>query len=445
MMKTRGSRVLFLLVLALGLYAYFGEYKREIHENQENEKDLKVLTLKRDQIQKVTLDKGPLQIQMVKSPAGWDLTQPLQDECDHETVESFLDQAFGEKRVDTIKNSQNFNWAEYGLEPAMGTLTLENHLGETETLQVSLKKNFEGLVYLRRNSEAQILTSSLTWQSFLTKPLDGWRNLRLFRSSISKVQEITIRNSKAKSLNLKRVEGVWTSSERPDWKLDQNAVRELLTQVSLSKGQSLSNQRPQKRPDFEIEFKMEEEKWDAKFFFLNSSKSWLVSISKPNLLIQFPPETLEKVRKMDLVDMRDKASPFQFQRELVKKIRVKNPLKEVSLLKEKPEWKLEKEDSQFSVNSIVSQEMIEKSHRLQVYRYVEKPPQKIDFTSQVQFFDESGVLLFEMKWSDFKDHEAYMVTSLSSEVFQIDDAQINRLEIHNMVKSSDSTKEKKND
>ena len=54
-MKFKGTWVLFLVVLLLGAYAYFGEYKQEIDEQKKKEEETSLVTSKVDQISSIGL------------------------------------------------------------------------------------------------------------------------------------------------------------------------------------------------------------------------------------------------------------------------------------------------------------------------------------------------------------------------------------------------------
>ena len=169
-MKNRNLVLLSIIVLVLGIYAYFGEYKREINEEKHKEIESKIVTLAKDQIQKIELKKGPgATIVLERTVDGWNILSPVRDQADNEIVDGFLEQITGEKAVDQIV-PVSADLSEYGLKPSLGTVILVDNSNRKLEIEISTKKNFEGLVYLRKNQENKILTSSQTWTTFLTKP-----------------------------------------------------------------------------------------------------------------------------------------------------------------------------------------------------------------------------------------------------------------------------------
>ncbi|MFN8791979.1 MAG: DUF4340 domain-containing protein [Bdellovibrionales bacterium] len=427
-MKNRGVVVLAGLVAILGLYAYFGEYRREIQQTEKKETDSKIISLKRDQVQKIILDKGnEKRIVLEKTTDGWNLTEPLKDQADNDNAEAFLDQITGEKAVDVIEVSEDTKWDQYGLQSPLGTVKLVTNTESSQTIVVSPRKNFEGLVFVRREQEAKVLTSSAVWIDFLSKNVDFYRNLKIFRPLISKVDYIKVKNEKD-TFELRYQNEQWQSVLHPEWKMDQNAIREILTQVSSVKGTGLTEKKPSGSPKLRLEFRMGSEKWSGDLY------KDVVVAQPPGFNISVGPQTLEKFLTLDLLQLRDKTGPFKFEKDLVEKIRVKTALKSFVLIRKGEGWELEKPDDQVVVNSSTADELVEKLRRLEVYRYLAKVPALPPMFSEIQLLDEKGNLVFQLNWSDFVDHAAYSKTNVFSEVFQIDDAQVNRLLLTEIVK-----------
>jgi hypothetical protein len=445
-MKNKGVLALTGAVLALSLYAYFGEYKREINEETQKEITSKIVTLKKDQIQKIELRKGDgTTVVIERTVDGWDVTNPLHDQADNETIESFLDQITGEKAVDEI-DPKNSDMSEYGLKPSLGLVTLIDNTNHKQVIEVSTKKNFEGLVFLHRDQEKKILTSSQTWTTFLTKPADQFRNLRLYRGSISKVTSIRIENSKGVT-EFKYNDGFWFSPQRTDWKIDQNAVREILTQATTARGSEVIAEKkigPLGAHLLTLEFGSGKETWKALLHQDTKTKDVIAAISPARMIIRFPPQTLEDLRNKKLVDFRDKTEPFRFAKDQIKKIVAHTKIKSFTLIKKGEFWNLEKADPAVVINSTMADDLINKLNRMTVYRFIEGTSPKVNLDSQIQLFDDSG-LVFQLAWSEFKDHEGYAQTNVFKETFQIDDAQVNRLMVHEIVKPKPTQKDQKSE
>jgi hypothetical protein len=446
-MKNKGVLILGGAVLVLGLYAYFGEYKREQTEVKTKEETSKIIILKKDQIQKIDLQKGNgTLISLSRTVDGWDVTTPIQDQADNDTVEAFLDQISGEKAVDQI-DSKNANLAEYGFKPSLGTITLSDNTGKKELIEVSSQKNFEGLVYLKKDQDPKILTSSQTWTSFLTKPADQFRNLKLFRGLISKVTDITLTSAKGSVSEFHYDNGTWLAPKKPDWKMDQNAIRQILTEATTAKGSGTITDKkfgPVGEHLLTLEFSGDKKTWKALLHQDSKSKDVIGAVTPANLIIRFPPQTLEELRFKTLIDFRDKNEPFHFERSLVHKMVVRSKIKSFTLVKHGEIWQLEKNDPNVTVNSTFAEEMVGKVNRLTAFRYLEKPaPSKLNLDSEIQFLGDNNEVVFQLSWSDFKEHVGFAQTNRFKEVFEIDDAQIFQLKLPEIARSNMTTTEHK--
>ncbi len=435
-MKNKNIILLGGAVVILALYAYFGEYKREINEEKKKDTDSKIISLAKDQIQKIELKKGDVNsIVLERTVDGWNIISPITDQADNEIVDGFLEQVTSEKVVDQIE-PKTTDLSEYGLKPSLGFVILVDNANRKQEIEVSTKKNFEGLVYLRKDRENKILTSSQTWTTFLTKPADQFRNLRLFRGSISKVDLIEIKNRQG-TIDLRYNDGFWFSPQRTDWKIDQNAVREVLTQATTSKGTATI---PEAKLGsvgahlLTLEFASGKVTWKGLLHQDTKTKDVIGAISPDRMIIRFAPQTLEELRNKRLIDFRDKAEPFRFETDQIKKIVAKTKVKTFTLIKKDNVWHLEGNDPNLVTNLTLAEELVTKLNRMTVYRYLETSAPKSTLDSEVQLYDEDNKLVFKLMWGEFKNHESYAQTNVFKEVFQIDDAQINRLMLHEIVK-----------
>lgn len=437
-MKNNGLLILTSAVLVLGAYAYFGEFKQEIQEQVEKEKKSQIVTLKKDQIQKIMIQTSGESLTLSRSKNGWDLSGPIQDEADNDVVESLLDQVVQEKAVDRISITPAVDVAQYGFSVPLGSITFIDNKEEKQTIFVSSQKNFEGLYFLRKNQESEILTSGESWFSFLTKPAVGFLNLKLFRYLPSQVDQIEIQSKQDRFLLLYE-QALWKSTLKPEYVLDQNQIREILSQVSLAKGIELLKNPPQGKPTMSVSFKGEKINWQASFFKDSKSKDWLVKISNPDLSIRFGPQTLEKLADLHLIDLRDKTLPFQFNKEDVTQIQWKTSLKSQKIKKDKTLWLLDPIDSKFELDPGSVTLLLDKLKNLKVYQYMQKPVDKAQLSQSLELKNDNGEIIFSFQWSEFNNHEGYAKSSLSKEIFMMDDAQVNQLGLHNLVKSKNKT------
>ncbi len=433
MKKNRGVLLLLAAVLALGLYAYFGEYKRELNKANEKESDLKILKFSKDQIQKIKVNtKGEI-LELEKNIEGWYVKSPYQDQADSEMIDQMLEQLKNEKIVDRIKLKAGQDLSEYGLKDPAGDIQFFNNQDQLQTISISSRKNFENLQYIRLDDQSDIFTSGDSWFSFLGKPSSTFRDLRLFRFRISKVEAVQLKNLKGE-FEIINIEAQWIPRQG-SWALDQNEIRSLIMQLSQTKAIEMLSKKASGQFIKKLSVKVDNRNWSAEFFLESGTKNLLANISDPVMSLKFSPETLEKLKDLTLFDLRNKSLVFDFDKSRVEKIEWTTPLKKQAITKSAGAWKQDPIDENFRVDPKAGELLLDKVRNLKVYRFVSKPPSGVSLQNKLKLIDSKNEIVFELSWSDFKNFEAWSKSSLDSEVFQMDDAQLSRLGLTEIIQS----------
>ncbi|MFN9067898.1 MAG: DUF4340 domain-containing protein, partial [Bdellovibrionales bacterium] len=171
------------------------------------------------------------------------------------------------------------------------------------------------------------------------------------------------------------------------------------------------------------------------FFLEKESKNLLVNVSDPILSLKFGPQTLEKLKDLTLFDLRNKSEVFDFDKSQVERIEWTTPLKKQAIVKSSGIWKQQPEDNNFRVDQKAGEQLMDKLRNLKVYRFVKSPPTQINLQNKIKLLDADSKTVFELSWTEFKNFEAWSKSSLSSEVFQMDDAQMSRLGLSDIIQS----------
>ncbi|PIS10844.1 MAG: hypothetical protein COT73_07195, partial [Bdellovibrio sp. CG10_big_fil_rev_8_21_14_0_10_47_8] len=217
------------LVVAYAVYDYQSEKSQDIKKQEQS----LLMGFKVDQIKKLEISAEGQDLVAEKSQVGWDVIQPVKDEGNSSAVETFLDGIATEKSKDLVKEGADIQWADFGLEPAKGKITLTNNAGETEIFSVGSIKNFQGDAFLRKNQDNRVFVVSPTWFSKLEKRPIDFRDRRLMRKSNARVQHLSF-NIAGKKFELASKNDQWINPAHLDWKLDQNRVRETLTMLNAT-------------------------------------------------------------------------------------------------------------------------------------------------------------------------------------------------------------------
>ncbi|MFN8845265.1 MAG: DUF4340 domain-containing protein [Bdellovibrionales bacterium] len=433
MKQNQGVLLLLVAVLALGLYAYFGEYKREINEAKNKESQLKILKFPPDQIKKIRGITAGEVLELDKSVEGWSVKSPYQDQADSEMIDQMLNQMSNEKIVDKIKIQSGIDLTEFGLKNPAGHIEFINNKDEIQKIFISSRKNFENLQYLQVSDQDGILTSGDSWFSFLGKPSSTFRDLRLLRFGISKLESFRLKNNSGE-FEIINKEAQWIP-KNGDWDLDQNEVRSYLMQLTQAKAVEILNSKAKGQFIKKVDLNFEGRKWSAEFFLEKESKNLLVNVSDPILSLKFGPQTLEKLKDLTLFDLRNKSEVFDFDKSQVERIEWTTPLKKQAIVKSSGIWKQQPEDNNFRVDQKAGEQLMDKLRNLKVYRFVKSPPTQINLQNKIKLLDADSKTVFELSWTEFKNFEAWSKSSLSSEVFQMDDAQMSRLGLSDIIQS----------
>ena len=225
-------------LLAVGFALY--DFQNEKKGDELKSEKAKLVLYPVDQINQVeilssdvvTSQKGndPLlfnKIRLNKSAEGWRIEEPIQEMADQNQASDFVEGVATEQASDVLMENEDIDWKVFGLDEPKGQVTVQNNLGEKITLFISSKKNFQGEAFVRRDQEKKVFLASSNWFNRLEKQYFEFRDKKLLRKSMSGIESLTYTRGGEK-LTLNYAETKWTAADHPDWKLDQNKVRDVL-------------------------------------------------------------------------------------------------------------------------------------------------------------------------------------------------------------------------
>ena len=301
------------LVLGLGVYAYVFDYQKSKSDADAKFEQTKLIHSNPDQINEFLVEKGDQKIRLKRDTDGWHLVEPFKDLADNEATELFVSTATSENYTDIAAEGKTLDWALYGLDKPKAAITFFSTSGEKTLFEVSEKKNFEQSSYVRRNHEDRVLVCTGTWFSRASKSAFDFRDKRMLRFQIAKVESLTFTREKEK-LELVSKDGVWQNPKDPK-KLDQNKVREILQAISEVEAQnftleSMPTAAQQKelgldKPMAVLQLKLGDKDWTAKiskakdgFFY-----AWT---SEPVFVLRIQPDAFGKLRSLNATDLIEK-------------------------------------------------------------------------------------------------------------------------------------------
>lgn len=463
-------------VTLIAVAAAILDLKNETDKLDRKEADALVVNLKKDQISEiefVTLTPSNLkqsdkeiltnQFTLEKKSEGWFLKAPIQELADQEAVQRFLDSVTDEKASEVLGLGVAPDWSKFGLQKPKGTVTLKDNSGKTTKIDVSNRKNFEDGSYLRRNEETKVLVGSSAWHTQIDRKIFEFREKRLLRLTANQIEKLNL-NTKEEQIDLSYKEGQWTLDQKPSWKLDQTRVQELINSLTgsvitdyLKEGQVLPDDRKKfnvDRPLTTVKLLLKDNKnWSARFGSLKN-QAYPVESLEPPMIVNVAAFDGEKIVEAKASDLRDKTTPFEFNKADVQKIELKLSDQMIELEKSDKDWKVSRsKGAEFDPNKTSG--LIDKIRALKVSEFLESnaglngPIKKT-----LLLKDSSGKLLMELglgssqkkkiKGSDRIFYTAQ--SSLVSELVVIEESRVKDLgldEIFNQTQGADAKRDVK--
>lgn len=306
-MKLKGRTILVICLLIFGGYAvydFFSEKKAE----EKRAMDARLMTVEFDQVDQIEVEKGNQKIVLKRSVDGWSMLEPLKDAADNTAADDFVKGAFPERIIEVAKEGEGIQWALYGLDKPLGKVTFKSTAGTQDVFEISEKRNFEDNTFARRNGENRVLLVNSVWQNRVNKTVMDFRERRFLRHKIASVDEISIKNDKGRLL-IRREDGKWLAPDKKDLTLDQNKVRELLSQIADAKASEIvEGKLPALKNLFTMELVMKDLKWKAEVGQAQDLGIY-AKVSEPAQQMKMEAGALDRFIKIVLADLREEEAP----------------------------------------------------------------------------------------------------------------------------------------
>nr|WP_295901301.1 DUF4340 domain-containing protein [uncultured Bdellovibrio sp.] len=304
-MKLKGRTILVLCLLLFGGYALY-DFQQDKKKEEINMEEVRLLTVNFEQVNYVEVQKGDSKIVLERSVDGWNLTSPIKDLADNSAVDDFIKNTVPERVIEVAKEGEGIDWAMYGLDKPLGTITFKTTAGTQNVFEISTKRNFEENVFARRDKENKVLVINSVWQTRANKTVLDFRDRRFLRNKIASVDEIKLKNEKG-LLELKRVDGQWMVPSKKDLKLDQNKVRELLTTIADARASEIREGNTKAtglKNLFTLDLVLADKKWKAE---VGQAKDLMIfaNVSEPDFQLRMEAGALDKLIKMTVEDLKE--------------------------------------------------------------------------------------------------------------------------------------------
>ena len=457
-MKFKTTAVLAALTLIFGAGVYFFEYKKQVQEQKNIEEELKIIPFEKNQINFIEIQKDDFKIVLQKSETGWTLLEPIQDAADNEQIESLIDFLTEEKQIVVAKEATDLaslKLSEYGLDKPFATFNFKNNLGKSRKISIGSQKNFEGNSFIQIDSDSKVIVASPGWWAKASQNLISYREKRLYRTSLAKVENIKVQSFQDK-FELKKIDGKWVHAEFSDIVLDQNKVRDMLTKIVETTIQEyiidgepsklmLTEKKLAKAP-VSIQLETADAMWSVAINQSEKENAIFALTERPTNLLKIEPSKWEFFGNLSFDGLRDRTSLLQFNLTDVAKIFFKDQNVEYNFVKENGQWKPvlgQPEGTEFLAIELVK--ALNRVHDVQISEFLDMAFKKYDeklFSGKSMIILKSANdnLIFQLNWGPelklkkfgVEKQYYYARTSVSPMIFAIEKSLMN-LENFNLV------------
>lgn len=301
-MKLKGRGLLIIALMIFGGYAVY-DYMKEQKGEQLKAEQSRFLTMNFDQVDSIEIARPSDTILLKRTLDGWNLESPVKDQADNTAAEDLVKMAAAEKILDVAKEGSDIDWAVYGLDKPMGTITFKNSAGQINAYQIGTKNNFENNPFARRDNESRVLVVKSNWLTRVQNSAVEYRDRRFFRHKMAAIDDLKLKNKKG-LVEITRKDGQWSAVTPQGAILDQQKVRELIRGISNAKAaQFVDGKLPKASPLFTLDLKLDGQSWSAQVVQADSKKIY-ATVSDPKFELEMEPGALDNLINLTIEDLK---------------------------------------------------------------------------------------------------------------------------------------------
>lgn len=231
-MSFRTTLILAVILIGLGLYAYFGEYKGAEKKEKKEEAAKTLLEVKKDDVSEIGINPaGAKPIRLVSSSAdNWQITTPLQARADDSTVTRILGD-FEKLKYKDIVEEKPTDLNAYELKNPKVIVHLKMKKGQPEKLiQIGAKNPVNDVYYVRVNNDPRVYAVESSVGDVVTTTLFDLRDKKLTDFSSEKVNSLQIK-TKGQDLLFAKEGGTWKMKKPSESPASENEITSLLSSL----------------------------------------------------------------------------------------------------------------------------------------------------------------------------------------------------------------------
>lgn len=418
-MKKHNGLIVMAAVTVIAIAAALLDFKKDMDEETRREDESYLLKMKPDQISQIEFtmkDPSTLmvagkpvvtnQFTLKKTSEGWQFDSPIKESADSDGVQQFIESLVEEKGIEVKGLGDNPGWEKFGLATPRGSLVFKDQLGKQLRIDISTKKNFEGAAYIRKDFENKVLLASPGWSAKAERKVIDFRDKRLLHARPQQIERMEL--TKGKDLyEFSWSDGRWTLDSKGAWKLDQKRVQGLidsLTGPSISEYYHEGIVLPDDRKRYgvsQVEVKIKilqrgNKNWNARIGALKEG-GYPVEILDPPAIVKISAVDGDRLVKLKPEFLRDRTSPFEFDKDQVGRIEVATRDKALELEKRNDQWAIVRsEGTKIDITTVPG--LLDKIRALEAAEYLD-PSETFNGKplKTLQLKDKMGEVVFELE------------------------------------------------
>lgn len=458
-MKLKINHLFYLLVLVVATSVYYFDYYKGEEKEKQKDKEAILIPILKDEVTAVQLKNGKGDFEINKTETGWSFSKPISDMADTDETNSWIQSITTDKSIEKIGEGETFEWSTYGLDKPAETLIVTAKSGKKVQLQISSLKSIDGDPFIKRDEEKIVYVGNSVWLAHGEKSIKELRDKRLIRENLNELESVGIFQGKTE-LKFSLKEGRWIGVSQPQWVLDQTKTREIVNigrELKALEYVLENDPTPAEmntmgfiKTNLKLTYYLKDGKTSTLELSEDKNKVWHAWAKNINKVAKVDSQSVQKLLKAQLIELRDREVPFNFNKEDVKKLNIITDNK-LELSKEGDKWKA-------SVPGTVEEsevtQFLERLKQLRVSEFMDGKTSAPGLdSSQKQFVlaDQTGKNLWDLKiGNSFKRKENkseityfYVKSSHYPDAFVLKGEDLAKLSTDKLIKKEESISKQK--
>ena len=180
---------------------------------------------------------------------------------------------------------------------------------------IGSEKTVEQNSYLRKKEAGMIVVGGPEWNTWIQKTPSEFRDRRFLRSKMSSITEIEVKNSSG-GLKLKKTDNTWTLAGNPEIQQDQNRIREMLNQFTLTKADEIILEKNISaadkykynldNPQIQLTLKISDKLWSGQLSQTKDKAVYAIT-SDPVFLMRLEESLFNKLKGLKKLSFKDRS------------------------------------------------------------------------------------------------------------------------------------------